>query len=409
MAHEAAEAPSKVIDVKSLSTKVALLAAAATLAAGAAQAQEAIYNHLRVEGSLDDRIPNVVAGDPNGNPPDSATNRIDPNLASSPYSGVVSLNIRYWGLNTTTGQMATLSYICSGAMISPVHVLTAGHCIDTNGQGTPITLGSITGTVGQGDVRVIFNNQATATSANTYTLGTASSVTMHSDYNGFNICPPGVTGSCLNDDIAVVTLAAPAPEWAKIYRVDTGFADSNTAVTHVGFGTTGDGVAGHYAGSSSFFIKRTGQNYIDRPLDLLDDEQNFAGGAPEVWVADFDSAARGIDAHCDYFGVCSGILPNNVETNIGGGDSGGPTFKQGADGEWLLIGNNTFGRRFFQSQVSGVFGTAYGGMILGAYADWLVDVTGGQVQVVPEPETYALMLGGLAAIGAVARRRRLKA
>ncbi|MBX3634332.1 MAG: PEP-CTERM sorting domain-containing protein [Rubrivivax sp.] len=32
--------------------------------------------------------------------------------------------------------------------------------------------------------------------------------------------------------------------------------------------------------------------------------------------------------------------------------------------------------------------------------------TGDQIQVVPEPETYALMLLGLAGMGAVVRRRR---
>lgn len=386
--------------------KTALIAAVATLAAGVVQAAgtpQSTYFNLRAEATLDERVANIVAGDPNGTPPDSATARIDPNLQSSPFSGVVSLNIRYWGMNSS-GQMATLSFICSGALISPIHVMTAGHCIDTTGQGTAITLGAITGQAGRGDVRAVFNTQTTAGGANSFTLSNAVSVAMHSDYKGFGNCPAGVAGFCLNDDIAVVTLASAAPEWAKIYRIDSGFTDSETEVTHVGFGTTGDGVAGHYANSSSFFIKRSGRNFVDRPLDVRNDEENY-NGAAEVWVADFDSSALGIDSHCDFYGVCSGILANNVETNIGGGDSGGPSFRQGANGEWLLIGNNTFGRTF-EGMTRGAFGTAYGGMIAGAYSGWLDQVTGGQVQVVPEPETYALMLAGLAAIGGVARRRK---
>lgn len=384
--------------MKSLRVKLGLLAGAvATLAAGAAHANNSQYYNLRAAGELNLQTPAIVAGDPNGTPPDSPALRVDPNVATSPWTGVVSINIQF---NWNNGAQGTGygSFICTGALVSPIHIVTAAHCIDRDDTGTnPILAGGVD------RVRAIFNVGSTFSN-----IITASAAIMHGDYKGFGNCAAAVTDPtafCLNDDIAVLTLSQAAPAGAKIYRMDNSFIDSNSVISHVGYGTTGNGVVGHNQGPN-FGVKRTGANYVDRPFDELDDEANFSGAA-EVWTADFDGMLNGVmqDTHCG-FGSCTGILANNVETTLGGGDSGGPSFKQGANGEWLLIGNNTFGRRFFDSQAPGQFGTAYGGMILGAYEGWLEQQTAGQIQVVPEPQTYALMLAGLAAVGAVARRRK---
>ena len=82
-----------------------------------------------------------------GAAPDSPAARVDPNVPSSAFSGVVSINIRYDGE----------SYICSGALVGKRQVISAGHCVDTNGQGSLIDLNKP-----GSDVRVVFNTGADA-------------------------------------------------------------------------------------------------------------------------------------------------------------------------------------------------------------------------------------------------------
>jgi hypothetical protein len=336
--------------------------------------------------NLGTNVPNIVAGDPNGSPPDSPAARVDPNVPTSPFSGVVSINIRY------SGQ----SYICSGTLVSKRDVISAGHCVDTTGNGTVIDVSKSFAQSGN-DVRVVFNANSGPT-----TLRTADAVYMNPFYQGFGNCPAAAPPNsfCLNDDISVIHLNQDAPANAKIYGVLAAQLSTGQLDTMVGYGVSGDGVGG-YSVNPSFFVKRTGQNIMD--LFDTNDEQGFSDSSPrEVWYADFDG--NGQDTFCDYFGVCTAQLANNVETMLGGGDSGGPSFYHAGNGDYYLMGNNTFSGNLFQSP-NGQFGDYSGGILLSSYIPWLESVTNNQITVVPEPSTTVLSLLGLGLLGFAARRR----
>lgn len=330
--------------------------------------------------------PLVVAGDPNGTPPDSPSNRVDPNVSSSRFSGVVSLYIQYQVDGVQQG------FICSGALVGKRQVVSAGHCVDTDGNGTYVDMNKP-----GSNVRVIFNSNGSYYENPTEkTIIKAASFAVHKDYQGFNNCPDGSKG-CVNDDIALVTLSEDAPASAKIYKVANTPLSAGQRIILAGYGTSGDGVAG-YNVSPAFDVKRVGENYVD----LFDGDDEQGGKGPnEVYYADFDG--NGKDTFCSYLNVCTPVLPNDVEANIGGGDSGGPAFIE-LYGELMLVANNTFGANL-RGQPAGSFGSYFGGMVLSAYSDFLHDAAGGAIRFVPEPGSMALLgLGSLLMLGA--RRRR---
>lgn len=355
-----------------------VVVAGLSLAMGLAVANAAFAGPYTSLGTI---VPTIVAGAP----PDSPAARVDPNLPTSPFSGVVSINIRY-----ANGD----SFICSGTLVSKRDVISAGHCVDSDGQGHLIDI-----TQAGNDVRVIFNSQPNVGDPGRAII-TADKVYMNPFYEGFGNCPTGVAGFCVNDDISVIHMDTDAPDTAAIYSILTAKISSGQQQTMAGYGVSGDGINGYTVGPA-FRVKRSGGNLMD--LFETNDEQDFAANSPqEVWQADFDG--NGQDTHCTLFGVCTAQLANDVETMLGGGDSGGPSFYHTSAGDYLLMGNNTYSGFYGDHGPTGQFGDVSGGILLAAYIPWLQEVTGNRIALVPEPSTYALLLLSLGLLGFAVRR-----
>jgi hypothetical protein len=141
-------------------------------------------------------------------------------------------------------------------------------------------------------------------------------------------------------------------------------------------------------------------------IDLTSDEVLFINGGQATLRADDDEPFSRLT-------IATGDMTALI-LNIDATEDGFVTFTDGA-GTSSPFALDENGQNFFT--LTGIVGNSVSFMTSltsgGAETD-IVDevrqirVTGGQVTVIPEPETYALMMAGLAAVGFISRRRRTK-
>ncbi len=290
------------------------------------------------------------------------------------------------------GSIDNGGFVCSGTLLAGgQYVLTAGHCAD-NFNIMRIDFG-------------LNNNVATATRSGTTAY-----------------LKPGWNGTLSTGaDMAIVKLDAP------VVGIKGFMLDPNSAigkqVLMMGYGTTTVGNTATAPNWNEWGHGHYGYNTFDVTSKVFGDAWDGTGDNTygEEYMADYDggppSTAHPEGAN-NTLGIVAGMTGNlwtsnngdNIESLITGGDSGGGDFVWNGS-EWLVTGVHSWGWQFcgdritpscdFSSANSGSWGDLMGSTAVYSNVDWINSIV-----AVPEPETYALMLVGLAAVAGVARRRR---
>lgn len=134
-----------------------------------------------------------------------------------------------------------------------------------------------------------------------------------------------------NGDLAILTLAAPAPTTAERYGLYRASDEIGQVATLVGYGAASTGASGQVS-TETTTVRRFGQNKLDATFDQLSERYgNEMAWRPEKGAqlaADFDN---GLGAN-DGFGRLLGLSDQGLgeaESLISSGDSGGPLFMGG--------------------------------------------------------------------------------
>jgi hypothetical protein len=243
-------------------------------------------------------------------------------------------------------QLDDIIFTCTGTLISDRHILTSAHCLDEDEDG-----------------RVDFLIEAFPFAAGFQLADRTDVLEIDSTQAAFAPSWPDVRG-----DLAVLTLAEPAPADIPRYPLYGKFDEVGQPVVIAGYGVTGYGGLGIGDVESPLYVNtlRAGLNRFEAVRDDLDNAYlayDFDSGSP------FNNALAII-------GFDSDVGLGDEEAMTAPGDSGGPVLIDGA-----IAGVTSFGARLPSADINDVADYSWGELAFGirvsAFREFLIQATDG--------------------------------